>query len=155
MRKAVMIVLMFVVATVVSREAVAQTATAMQALYFGEWIFYNNNANYDITVNTAGGYAFDSNGVAMLIEPEEGIYDIEGLTPGAEVDSVVITQATPLVLSGSSLTINSFHVLHPQYVDGSGHLIITIGATATTTGTGVSYPDGIYSGSIDVDITLN
>ncbi len=155
MCKNVMIALMiFIMAACVSHEAAAQTVTTQQALYFGEWVFYNNNAEYEIVVNTNGDFTFDSNGLVLLTEPREGIYDIDGYTPGAEVISVVVTQASPLTKGGSTLTVDDFRLDFPQYVDGDGHIILKVGGVANTTATGVSYVDGIYTGSIDVDITF-
>ncbi|MCK5374260.1 MAG: DUF4402 domain-containing protein [Alphaproteobacteria bacterium] len=143
-----LVVLMTFVASGMAQAGV----TTVQAFNFGEWLSYNNDAEYEITVNTSGGYTYDPEGFVMITAPQEGIYDIDGLTPNAAVSSVVAIQILALTYSTGTFQMDVFQDSHGSNVDGSGVLRVWIGATANTTGNSVSYNDGTYSGTVQIQV---
>ncbi len=128
--------------------------TTVQALNFGSWISKNNDAQYNITINTNGSYSFDSAGFIEISPPQEGIFDLDGMTPNTAIASVDVTQITPLSGSGPEFNMINFQETHPASTDASGVARITIGATAQTTGVGASYIDQTFTGQIQIQINF-
>lgn len=135
-----------------SREAVAGVSV-VQALHFGSFVVKSNDAQYDIVVNTDGSYSFDPDGYIEISPPQEGVFDIDGLPTNSVINSVVITQTTPLSGIGGSFQMLDFQELHTN-TDGLGVATITIGATARSSGSGIAYADDTYSGELLVEINF-
>ncbi|MCK5384947.1 MAG: DUF4402 domain-containing protein [Alphaproteobacteria bacterium] len=143
---------LFFFGTISASFSVYAGVTTVQALDFGEWLSYNNDVEYEITVDTDGSYSFDSSGFVMIAAPQEGIYDIDGMTPNAAVSSVVAIQTLALTYSTGTFQMDVFQDSHGSNVDGDGVLRVWIGATANTTGNSVSYNDGTYSGTVQIQV---
>ncbi len=128
--------------------------TTIQALSFGEFVVKDNAAQYNITINTNGTYTFDSAGFIELSNPQEGVFDLDGMTPSTAIVSVVITQIVPLSGAGESFQMINFQETHPGSTDGSGVARITVGGTARTSGNGTSYVDQTLSGTVQIQINF-
>lgn len=128
--------------------------TTVQQLNFGEFLSYNNDSQYDITVNTNGSYSFDSGGFVEIAAPQEGVYDLDGMTPNTAITGVAVTQSSALSFGISSFDMINFQEVHSGSTDGSGVARVTIGATARTTGNGLVYADKTYSGVVNIQINF-
>lgn len=128
--------------------------TTVQAMSMGEFVSKINDAAYDVTINTNGTYSFDAAGYIEITAPVEGIYDITGLAPSTAIASVTVSQGTPLANGGRSFQMVNFQELHPASTDAGGVAQVTIGTTARSDGTGSAYPDGAYTGAIDITINF-
>ncbi len=126
--------------------------SVVQGLSFGSFISKNNDAQYDITVNTNGSYSYDAAGFILISIPNPGVYDIDGLMISTAITSVDVTQNAPLSAPGNSLQMLNFTETHPGSTDASGVARIEIGATARTTGSGTLYPDQTYTGVVEIQI---
>jgi hypothetical protein len=124
----------------------------IQALDFGRWAITSNSASYHITVQTDGSYS-NSSQLVMLEPPQQGIYQVDGLPPNADILSVDVTMVQPLQGGGEEFTMDNFQVIAPD-ANGLGVTTITLGARANTSGNGGSYSDGPYSGVLEIEINL-
>lgn len=127
--------------------------TTIQPLNFGEFIVRNNDVQHTLTVNPNGTYMF-SPGFVEIVQPQPGIYDIDGLPLNMAIASVVVTQLQPLTGAGNSFDMNTFQVTYPPSTDGAGVARFTIGATVETTGSGVAYPNLTYTGDLQIQINF-
>ncbi len=134
-------------------EARAQVST-VQALDFGNYIVIDNSSQYDITINPDGSSSFDPAGFVIISGPSEGIYDITTSQLNQAVASVVVSQHQPLLAPGNSFQLLNFQEQHDPTTDGSGVVRVIVGATARSTGSGSTYADQTYSGSIDIQINF-
>lgn len=138
--------------------AISATASAgvtiIQAISFGSFVVKNNDAQHTITINPNGAYSFDAAGFLEISAPQEGIYDIDGLTPNTAITSVTLTQNQPLAGSGPNFQIINLQETHTASTDASGVARINIGGTAQTSGGGIAYPDQTYTGKIDIQINF-
>lgn len=128
--------------------------TVVQALSFGSWISKNNNAQYDITINTNGSYTFDGGGFIEIAPPQEGVFDIDGLPVNTAIASVVVTQTIPLSASGENFQMISLQEAHPASTTAGGVAQITVGGTARTSGSTISYGDNTYNGQLEIQINF-
>ncbi len=128
--------------------------TTIQALDFGSFISKNNDAQYNITINTNSSFSFTAAGFIKISDPQEGIYDLDGMTPNTAIASVTVTQTSPLSGSGENLQMINFQETHPGSTDVAGVARIEVGATARTSGSGISYLDQGYNGVIQIQINF-
>ncbi len=145
---------LFFFGTISASFSVYAGVTTVQALDFGEWLSYNNDVEYEITVDTDGSYSFDSSGFVMIAAPQEGIYDIDGMTPFDTVASVVVTQNAPLTYSIGTFQMDVFQETHSATVDAGGVVRVTVGATANTSGNSEAYADATYNGNLQIQINF-
>lgn len=128
--------------------------TTIQALSFGSFIVKNNNAQYDITVNTNGSYTFDAAGFIEIAPPQEGIFDLDGMTPLNSVTSVTVTQTIPLSGGGEGFQMVNLQESHTTIVNLAGEIRVTVGGTARTSGNGNPYMDQTYNGQLEIQINF-
>lgn len=128
--------------------------TVVQALSFGSWISKNNDAQYDITINTNGSYTFDAAGFIEIAAPQEGIFDIDGLPSSTAIASVTVTQTIPLSASGENFQMVSLQESHPATTTAGGTAEITVGGTARTSGNTNAYGDFTYNGQLEIQINF-
>lgn len=130
----------------------AATATVTQALNFGKWFITSNAGDYTVTINTDGSHSHAPE-LVMISPPQKGIYDIGGLAISTAITSIVVTQTQALTTGGGEiLNMDSFQVDALPATDGAGHLALTLGATAHTSGGGGGYGNNIYTGQLDIQI---
>lgn len=142
------------VASVLCTVNVAQAGVSTtQSLDFGVFIVPKNDAQYDVSINTLGNVTTDAT-LSQIEAPQVGIYVIDGLTPGATVSNVVVTEQSSMSFSAREFNLVNFEVSYPATVNGAGELTVTIGATARTTGNATSYITGKYNGMITVQVIL-
>lgn len=146
------IVLLSIVAATVSGQALAGITT-IQALSFGNYVVANNNSVQTVTVSLSGNVTASSGLLEITPTAQQGIYDIDGLTPNAVIASVDVTALGPMrgVNISNEFTLGSFTANHTN-VDPSGVARVTIGGTASTTGNGLGYPDQTYTATVEVQI---
>ncbi len=127
-----------------------------QPFVFGDYIVKNNNAVYDVTVNTDGSHSYDGAGFIEIIDTAApGIYNIDSLPVSTAIISVTVSQISPLTgASGPNFPFSAFQETHPPTTDGLGVARITIGATVSTSGSGIAYIDDTYSGTIQITINF-
>lgn len=127
--------------------------TTIQALSFGNYVVANNNSVQTVTVSLSGNVTASSGLLEITPTAQEGIYDIDGLTPSAIIASVDVTALGPMrgVNISNEFTLGSFTSNHTN-VDPTGVARVTIGGTASTTGNGLGYPDQTYSATVEVQI---
>lgn len=153
MHRYMIIALMLLECFFASKNVYAGT-TVTQALNFGEWAVYNNDSAYEVTISTDGSYSYNASGFIMISPPEKGIFIIDSLTANAAVQSVSISQTSPMMYIGNSFQMNTFQKAHASTVASDGTLTITVGGTAISSGTTASYPDGMYSGTLFIEIDI-
>jgi len=153
MRLSKMLFLMMVLGVIVESPVYAGVTT-IQALSFGSFIVKNNNAQYDITVNTNGSYTFDGAGFIEIAPPQEGIFDLDGMTPLNAVTSVTVTQTIPLSGSGEGFQMVNLQESHTAIVNLAGEIRVTVGGTARTSGNGNPYMDQTYNGQLEIQINF-
>jgi len=125
--------------------------TENRALYFGEWMVTDNDAQHSITVNTDGTYS-SSPELIMITPPEEGLYDVDGLLPGTIINGVTVLMTDPLRLGGGqTFTMDNFDTIAPD-ADINGETTVTLGARARTSGNGLNYADGRYDGTLTIEL---
>lgn len=128
--------------------------TTIQAMNFGNWISINNNAQYDITVNTDGSYSFDASAFFIISAPTEGIYDITTPQINAAIVSVTVTESERLEGAPGFFDLVNLQETHFPTTNGLGIARVTVGGTARTSGNTQPYQDQSYDGSIDIEINF-
>ena len=134
--------------------AMADDVIVIQALRFGSWVIPGNNSVYTVTVETNGSYS-NSPELAMITPPTEGIYDVGDLPPSSAINSLDVTQNTPLEFSGKSFEMDDLEAISIGTTDSNGRVTVAVGATAKTTGDGGGYPSGNYTGVLDLNFDIN
>lgn len=138
-----------------SLPARADDVIVLQPLRFGSWIIPGNSAVYSVTVQPDGSYS-NSPQLIMISPPSEGIFDIGALPANATINSLDVNQNTPLELGGQNFDMAGFQTsLSSGVTDNNGRVTVTVGATASTTGTGGGYPSGLYTGALDLNFDMN
>ena len=131
----------------------AATANVIQALNFGTWYITSNATTYSVSIATDGSYSHSPETV-MIAPPRQGIYDVSGLTPNTAL-SITITQISPLDSGGGEqLDMDSFVSDSASTSDGAGHLSLTVGGRAVTSGSGSGYATGLFTGQLDIDFNM-
>lgn len=154
MKKSVAVLMTFFLTVVASLSAYAGVSVTQQ-LDLGEWVVRDNDVVYDITLQEDGSYTYDSDGFTMISAPQEGIYEIDGFTPGASVVSVSVVQVSALSSAGKSFAMPTFYESHDATVDGGGAVTVNIGVVINTSGDGTSYPfDSIFNGTIGITVNF-
>lgn len=128
--------------------------TVIQALSFGEFVVKRNDAQYDITVNADGSYTYDSGAYIEIVAPQRGVYDIDGMAANTAIASVSVTQTSALSGGSDIFQMVNFQEIHPATTDSSGVARIRIGATARSSGSGITYTDATYTGDIFIEVNF-
>jgi len=128
--------------------------TVIQPLHFGEFIVRNNDSVHTITVNTGGVVTYDSGFIEINPIGQDGIYDLDGMTPSTAIASVTITQVIPLSGSGENFQMDTFQETHPASTDVAGVARIRVGGNANTSGNGNPYLDQTYNGQLQIQINF-
>lgn len=123
-----------------------------QALDFGEWAVLGNHGAYSISLAANGSYSSSSSRLIMIRAPQVGIYRVSGLPGDTIINGVNVTVNDPMSKAGSeSFTLDNFDVSVPN-ANSAGETTITLGARANTTGSGISYDDGVYTGELNLEL---
>lgn len=133
----------------------------IQPLRFGTLVLKDNEQPYTLTVPPEGTTTY-SDGLALAPDsdpPQSGIYDIQVLSPETRL-SIEITATgfimqqngeNPQKITGNSFTITGFQTIVTNSLE-TGKTLVKIGATLETSGNGLPYEDGTYTGSMDITI---
>jgi hypothetical protein len=133
--------------------ASAQTIVENQALTFGKIVMSDLNTVSTVTVNPAGSYTVDPT-TYIMEDPENGDYDLVGGPPSTAY-TLTFPPAVGLVGPGvSNFTVDNFTILPASLTtDLSGDVGFRLGARLRSSGSGLPYSDGNYSGTIDINIS--
>lgn len=142
-------------APVAAAGAKAQTITELEPLSFGNFVVRSNTTIGTVTVPQDGSPSASPE-IILLTMGSKGLYRITGLRAGMEVGLDVI--ASPLLATPvpSSQYFNITAVDHPAIlkIEGDGATTFSLGATLSTSGTGLAYTDTTYSGTLDITVLL-
>lgn len=141
------------VALILSAPAAAQSRyTIQQPLDFGLFGLLNNFAQHDLVVDFNGLYSGDPAYVLTAPYPQNAEISFTGLDPS--VPFTVTFDNGTLSLNGGGLppllTVRDFTTDGPYTTTAGGTLTIRYGATLRSSGSGVPYQSGPYTGSYDV-----
>ena len=132
----------------------AQTIDQQQPLTFGTFALRNNNASHLLRVQRTGVVNADA-AYVLFVPPERGQFILAGFPPSTEL-TFVFTNAT-LTLNGggagNSFTVQDFTPPASLTTNASGNATLRFGASLYTSGSGINYADGNYSG--DSQLTIN
>lgn len=135
--------------------AVAQTLQEMDPLAFGTFVVPSNAAVSTLTVPLTGSVS-TTGSIIALTQGMPGRYRVGGL-PGNAIVEIDVT-ANPLfaaaVPPSQFFLITAFD--HPLTVitNAAGTATFRLGATLSTSGSGVPYTESTYTGTIDITVTL-
>ena len=130
----------------------AATLTVITDLSFGSFGLMDNSTPQTIIVTPASGVTYGIKVVDGPTPPEAGEYLLEGLTPDTLLDVSIDDMALSPGGGGSpDFAIGSFTTNTPT-TDSSGNATLLVGATLTTSGTGVHYESDQYSGTMNITI---
>lgn len=135
--------------------AAAQTVVELDPLSFGTFVVPSNAAVSTLTVPLNGSVS-TTGSIIALTQGVAGRYRVGGL-PGNAIVDIDITAAPlfgPALPPSQYFQITAFD--HPPTVttNASGTATFRLGATLSTSGSGVPYTDSTYTGTIDVTVTL-
>ena len=122
-----------------------------QALSFGEFAMRNNDASYDLTISPTGGISRDP--IFLPFEdPQPGSYAVSGFP--ASTALIINVTFNDLTGGGTQNFTISSAVISPATVttDGAGEASFNVGATLSSSGTGVVYSDSTYNGLMTVSV---
>lgn len=130
----------------------AENITITQHLSFGSFILKDNKAAHTVTVTPAGNATFAPE-IVPLVDPVNGIYQLEGFNPNADLSVLIDPPSVALVCScgGPQLTLDNFD-LQPAtpHTDPAGAAVIYLGARLRTDGTQAPYHQGNFTGQISI-----
>jgi Domain of unknown function (DUF4402) len=116
-----------------------------------------NSATYNVHIDADGTYANSPALVLVGASPQRGEYEITGLAPNTLVSSIDVVQLDELLGPGAEgFFMDNFEVNYPfgTTTDGSGDIIIYLGARANTNASGGAYADGSYTGQLELTFNL-
>lgn len=126
-----------------------------QQLNFGTFAIADNSVISSLIIPYNGQTPSISGGIAFISPGNPGIYRLESFP--ANTALIISVTGSNLIYLGyhptaEPLQMNAF--THPTLTtDSLGEALIELGATVNTTGSGVPYLDGPYTG--DISITIN
>ena len=131
----------------------AQAIVENQALTFGKIVMSDLNTASTVTVNPAGSFTVDPT-TYIMEDPENGDYDLVGGPPNTAY-TLTFPPAVGLVGPGvSNFTVDNFTILPASLTtDSSGDVGFRLGARIRSSGSGLPYSDGNYSGTININIS--
>jgi hypothetical protein len=133
--------------------ASSQTISILEEFEYGGLVILNNNQPRDFRITPNGGPRFNSNHFVSFGNPNRArirLFDF----PANSSFSVSVS-ATPISsLDGArSFTVSDVQVRpNTLSTNGRGRDTVRFGTTIQTDGTGVPYPDGPYTGSIQITV---
>lgn len=133
----------------------AQTVQEMDALAFGTFVVPSNAAVSTLTVPLNGSVS-TTGSIIALTQGTPGRYRVGGLPGNAIVD--IDVNAAPLFATGvppsQFFLITAFD--HPPTIitNAAGTATFRLGATLSTSGSGLPYTESTYTGTIDITVTL-
>jgi hypothetical protein len=133
--------------------AEAQLITRVQPLSFGTFVLKNNSAAHTLRVSRTNAVTAAA-AFALFTNPVRGEYDLSGFP--ASTPFTASFSATPITAgglgAGESFSLGTFIPGSGLTTDASGNAQVRFGATLTTSGSGINYPDGAYEGELDITI---
>ena len=134
--------------------ATGPTYDIFENLGFGQFAVRNNNGIYAMTVDENNDFSYDVNGFISAADPQRGEYIFEDLPPSTSVTMVVDDTELSLDGLGGSprFSVRDF-TYNPLTTDGSGAVLVFLGATLRTSGTSQHYESGSYSGETLITVS--
>ena len=132
----------------------APALTVTQALAFGTIFLKNNDAVYSATITPLGILSYDS-AFLFMGHAKNAAYSLSGADPDMDIN--VSFDPSPLTLSCScgspDLTLDNFTISPVlPHTNLAGHTTFKLGATLLTSGSGPTYGDGAYSGTVTINL---
>jgi hypothetical protein len=153
------IILMFF-AMAASTVCRAAEITEVQSIDFGTFALWDNAAPRTIVIQPDGTSVYSS-GIVPDVRAKRGEYLLADLPPnmsftlGVTVPNppsdggVTIDNSSGLSAAGGTFTVTQF-TTNALSTDGAGSAILYIGATLTSSATGMYYQDGPYTGTVEL-----
>ena len=132
--------------------AVAATLTDIVNLSFGSFALMDNATPQTIVVTPAGGVTYGAKVVDGPTPPQAGEYLLEDLTPDTALVITIDDTTLNRVGGGSPAFTISDYVTNNPTTNAGGDATLLVGATLTTSGTGVHYESGSYTGTMAITI---
>jgi hypothetical protein len=141
----------FMLAGVVRPAFAVPTMDIIQNLSFGQFAVRNNDAVHTIIVETDNTVTVDPDLIA-IIDAQRGEYLLEVLPPSSVI-GIAATAGTLSDGAGPTFSVTDYTFNDPVTTDGAGSVMLYLGATLSTDGTGNYYDTGNYTGSIEISLT--
>lgn len=129
------------------------TITRVDAMDFGTFALKNNASQHNMSVSRTNIVTADS-AYVRIIDPTRGEYALTDF-PISTVLTFSIPDTT-MSLNGSGVgeifSLENFTPPPSVTTNGSGAATLLFGATLRTSGSGSMYPDGNYSGLVDITV---
>lgn len=131
--------------------AQAQSIDRTATLSFGEFALKDNNSPHTLSISILGVITASS-AFVRIEDPVRGRYELTDFPIGTSL-SIDIPDTT-ISLNGSGTgELFTLQLLHPGgFFNGGSPPSMPLGGTITTSGSGLMYPDGNYSGEIDITV---
>lgn len=129
------------------------TLENIQDLSFGSFGLVNNDSQQTIIVTPDSDVTYDDDIVGGTTPPQAGEYLLDELTPDTDL-GITIQDATLNRMGGGpspTFTVSDFTHNDPT-TDSNGDATLLVGGTLTTSGSGVYYETGTYSGTMELTI---
>lgn len=124
-------------------------ATIIEDISFGTFALRNNNAQYTIVL-APDNTAVYSPEIISGTEPQRGEYFIEEFPINTALD-ITVTDGVLSDGAGQAFSVTDF-THDPLMTSPTGTATINLGATLRTSGTGIRYDSGNYSGTVDLTV---
>lgn len=133
--------------------AIAQTVVIVQPLEFGSFTVNDNNAIHSLTVQRTGAVNADA-GYTVVDNPVPAEWSLTGFPSFTElvIEVTDVTNIGKPSSRGEYFTLTNFTPTPSLSTDNTGAATLRFGATLLTSGVGLNYTDGTYSGTYDVTI---
>lgn len=139
-----------------SFKAQAQTLIALNHLDFGEVLDMGSSSRSRITLDGNGSYTADS-AFIFIREPTPAHLQLTGAPPNSMYTIDFSSNAINITSGGSRFRINNYTTFpNILMTDGFGNSDFFVGARLNTRrgGSTSPYPDGIYTGTIDLTVVF-
>jgi len=132
--------------------AYAQIITIDSPLDYGEFVLRDNNNVNTIVINTDGTYT-SSPDYIFFRDPQMGEVSLTNFTPLTTLNvNIGVTSLTAAGGTANFLTVSPFTTPSVITTDVNGDVSFEVGATLSSSGSGVLHSDGTYDGIFNVTI---
>jgi hypothetical protein len=120
----------------------------LSPLSIGTIAIVDNQSVGRVSIGRDGSYS-ESGPIVLLTPGSPGSYRLQGFSPSSMLSfSVISTALTPPGGSGAILEVTAFDYPGVVVTDAAGATNLTLGLELSTTGNGIGYTGGNYTGSI-------
>lgn len=127
------------------------TIDIIQNLSFGEFAVRNNDAVQTIIIAPDNTATVDPDLIAVT-DAQRGEYFLEVLPPSSVI-GVAVTDGSLSDGAGPTFSITDYTFNDPVTTDGTGAVMLYVGATLSTSGNGQYYDTGNYTDNVDLSVS--